>query len=194
VGVAVRALRAALYRDALEGETFLRGVRERIERGDRAAALRACEAARGAPLAEILRAGIEALPSGEEGVDAAVDEAMIDWRPDVEGVGRSLVVMARVSALTGLLVAAVSVGRAFRVAEETGGSLSEAANRGFGGALLALCVGVAAMVIAILARGVVHRAGVRTRSDMERAAHLLLRTADSAAISGTVTGRGTGTD
>ncbi len=175
--VAVRALRGALYRDALDGESFLRGVTERVQRGDRDAALRACEAARGAPLAELLRAGLEALPAGAGAVDAAIDEAMIDWRPDVEQGDRKLVVLARVSALTGMLVAAVSVGRAFRAAEETGGSMSAAANVGFGGALLALCVGVGSMVVAILARGVVHRAGVRTRADLETAAHMLARIA-----------------
>ena len=164
-----------LYRESLAGDVFLAGIERRLETGDREAAIRACERARGAPLAEVLLAGLEAVPRGPEAVDAAVDEAILEWRPDVLEGERALAVLGRVSGLTGLFVGAIAIGRAFRQVGEGHGTLRTAVGGGFGTALTAVAIGVSAMILAILAKGILRRRSITTRSDLEKAVNLLAR-------------------
>jgi len=94
-------------------ETFLKGLREHIYRGDLDRAISYCASQKKTPLVSVIKAGLINVPKGEADVQAAMDEATLRESPKIEKRTGYLAMLGNVATLLGLLGTIVGLISAF---------------------------------------------------------------------------------
>jgi len=94
-------------------ETFLKGLKEHIYRGDLDRAISYCASQRRTPLVSVIKAGLINVPKGEADVQAAMDEATLRESPRIEKRTGYLAMLGNVATLLGLLGTIVGLISAF---------------------------------------------------------------------------------
>jgi biopolymer transport protein ExbB/TolQ len=84
-------------------ESFLKGLREHIYRGDLDRAISYCASQKKTPLVSVVKAGLINVPKGEADVQAAMDEATLRESPRLEARTGYLAMLGNVATLMGLL-------------------------------------------------------------------------------------------
>ena len=98
---------------ACSKETFLKGLREHIYRGDLDRAISYCASQKKTPLVSVIKAGLINVPKGEADVQAAMDEATLRESPKIEKRTGYLAMLGNVATLLGLLGTIVGLISAF---------------------------------------------------------------------------------
>ena len=94
-------------------ETFLKGLKEHIYRGDLDRAISYCASQKKTPLVSVIKAGLINVPKGEADVQAAMDEATLRESPKIEKRTGYLAMLGNVATLLGLLGTIVGLISAF---------------------------------------------------------------------------------
>ena len=94
-------------------ETFLKGLKEHIYRGDLDRAISYCASQKKTPLVSVVKAGLINVPKGEADVQAAMDEATLRESPKIEKRTGYLAMLGNVATLLGLLGTIVGLISAF---------------------------------------------------------------------------------
>jgi biopolymer transport protein ExbB/TolQ len=94
-------------------ESFLKGLREHVYRGDLDRAISFCASQRKTPLVSVVKAGLINVPKGEADVQAAMDEATLRESPRIEKRTGYLAMLGNVATLLGLLGTIVGLISAF---------------------------------------------------------------------------------
>ena len=104
---------ALYFTTSTDKESFLKGLREHIYRGDLDRAISFCASQRKAPLVSVIKAGLINVPKGEADVQAAMDEATLRESPKIERRTGYLAMIGNVATLLGLLGTIVGLISAF---------------------------------------------------------------------------------
>lgn len=104
---------ALYFQVAISKETFLKGLREHIYRGDLDRAISYCASQKKTPLVSVVKAGLINVPKGEADVQAAMDEATLRESPRIEKRTGYLAMLGNVATLLGLLGTIVGLIGAF---------------------------------------------------------------------------------
>jgi len=94
-------------------ESFLKGLREHVYRGDLDRTISFCASQRKTPLVSVVKAGLINVPKGEADVQAAMDEATLRESPRIEKRTGYLAMLGNVATLLGLLGTIVGLISAF---------------------------------------------------------------------------------
>jgi biopolymer transport protein ExbB/TolQ len=125
------------FKASVDKESFLRGLREHIYKGDLDRAISFCASQKKTPLVSVIKAGLINVPKGEADVQAAMDEASLRESPRIEARTGYLAMIGNVATLLGLLgtivglihaFGAVTVASPSEKANILSGSISEAMN------------------------------------------------------------------
>ena len=111
IAVTIERARFLMGRFNVDGAKFYAEIKGLLERGNYKAASELCG---GAPLMQILKAGIDAAPQGDKAVQNAVDEATLSLLPEVEKRTHYLSMIANVSTLMGLIGTVTGLIRSFK--------------------------------------------------------------------------------
>jgi biopolymer transport protein ExbB/TolQ len=101
------------FKAAHDKEAFLRGLKPLVYGGDLDKAIAFCAAQKKVPLVSVIKAGLIAVPKGEEDVQAAMDEATLRESPRLEMRTGYLAMLGNVATLLGLLGTIVGLIGAF---------------------------------------------------------------------------------
>ena len=104
---------ALYFQTACSKESFLKGLREHIYRGDLDRAISYCASQKKTPLVSVIKAGLINVPKGEADVQAAMDEATLRESPRLEKRTGYLAMLGNVATLLGLLGTIVGLIGAF---------------------------------------------------------------------------------
>jgi biopolymer transport protein ExbB/TolQ len=104
---------ALYFTAAADKESFLKGLREHIYRGDLDRAISFCASQKKTPLVSVIKAGLINVPKGEADVQAAMDEATLRESPRIEKRTGYLAMLGNVATLLGLLGTIVGLIGAF---------------------------------------------------------------------------------
>ena len=104
---------ALYFAIAADKESFLKGLREHIYRGDLDRAISYCASQKKTPLVSVVKAGLINVPKGEADVQAAMDEATLRESPRIEKRTGYLAMIGNVATLLGLLGTIVGLIGAF---------------------------------------------------------------------------------
>lgn len=91
------------FKASLDKEAFLRGLKPLVYGGDLDKAIAFCASQKKVPLVSVIKAGLIAVPKGEEDVQAAMDEATLRESPKLEMRTGYLAMLGNVATLLGLL-------------------------------------------------------------------------------------------
>ena len=111
IAVTIERTRFLMGRFNVDGAKFYAEIKGLLERGRFKEASELCG---GAPLMQILKAGIDAAPQGDKAVQNAVDEATLSLLPEVEKRTHYLSMIANVSTLMGLIGTVTGLIRSFK--------------------------------------------------------------------------------
>jgi len=111
IAVTIERTRFLMGRFNVDGAKFYAEIKGLLERGRLKEASELCG---GAPLMQILKAGIDAAPQGDKAVQNAVDEATLSLLPEVEKRTHYLSMIANVSTLMGLIGTVTGLIRSFK--------------------------------------------------------------------------------
>ncbi len=101
------------FKASHDKEAFLRGLKPLVYGGDLDKAIAFCAAQKKVPLVSVIKAGLIAVPKGEEDVQAAMDEATLRESPKLEMRTGYLAMLGNVATLLGLLGTIVGLIGAF---------------------------------------------------------------------------------
>jgi len=101
------------FKASLDKEAFLRGLKPLVYGGDLDKAIAFCASQKKVPLVQVIKAGLIAVPKGEEDVQAAMDEATLRESPRIEARTGYLAMLGNVATLLGLLGTIVGLIGAF---------------------------------------------------------------------------------
>jgi len=101
------------FKASLDKEGFLRGLKPLVYGGDLDKAIAFCASQKKVPLVQVIKAGLIAVPKGEEDVQAAMDEATLRESPKLEMRTGYLAMLGNVATLLGLLGTIVGLIGAF---------------------------------------------------------------------------------
>jgi len=101
------------FKASLDKEAFLRGLKPLVYGGDLDKAIAFCASQKKVPLVQVIKAGLIAVPKGEEDVQAAMDEATLRESPKLEMRTGYLAMLGNVATLLGLLGTIVGLIGAF---------------------------------------------------------------------------------
>jgi len=113
VVLVVDRLIALYFQLAADKETFLKGLREHIYKGELDRAISFCASQKKTPLVSVVKAGLINVPKGEADVQAAMDEATLRESPKLEKRTGYLAMLGNVATLLGLLGTIVGLIGAF---------------------------------------------------------------------------------
>jgi biopolymer transport protein ExbB/TolQ len=113
VVLVVDRLLALYFQMAADKETFLKGLREHIYKGELDRAISYCAAQKKTPLVSVIKSGLINVPKGEADVQAAMDEATLRESPKLEKRTGYLAMLGNVATLLGLLGTIVGLIGAF---------------------------------------------------------------------------------
>lgn len=113
VVLVVDRLLALYFQMAADKETFLKGLREHIYKGELDRAISYCAAQKKTPLVSVIKSGLINVPKGEADVQAAMDEATLRESPRLEKRTGYLAMLGNVATLLGLLGTIVGLIGAF---------------------------------------------------------------------------------
>lgn len=94
---------ALYFRDSINKEAFMRGLKKYIYAGDLDKAISYVASQKKTPLTAVVKAGLINVPKGEDEVQAAMDEASLRESPKIEKRTGYLAMIGNVSTLFGLL-------------------------------------------------------------------------------------------
>jgi biopolymer transport protein ExbB len=103
VGLVIDRVVALYFKNAIHKESFLKGLKEHIYRGDLDRAISFCASQPKTPLVSVIKAGLINVPKGEADVQAAMDEATLRESPKIEKRTGYLAMLGNVATLLGLL-------------------------------------------------------------------------------------------
>jgi biopolymer transport protein ExbB len=109
----VDRLMALYFQMASDKETFLKGLREHIYKGELDRAISYCASQKKTPLVSVIKSGLINVPKGEADVQAAMDEATLRESPRLEKRTGYLAMLGNVATLLGLLGTIVGLIGAF---------------------------------------------------------------------------------
>ena len=104
---------ALYFQASADKDSFLKGLREHIYKGDLDRAISFCASQKKTPLVSVVKAGLINVPKGEADVQAAMDEATLRESPRIEKRTGYLAMLGNVATLLGLLGTIVGLIRAF---------------------------------------------------------------------------------
>jgi biopolymer transport protein ExbB len=113
VVLVVDRLIALYFQMAADKETFLKGLREHIYKGELDRAISYCASQKKTPLVSVIKSGLINVPKGEADVQAAMDEATLRESPKLEKRTGYLAMLGNVATLLGLLGTIVGLIGAF---------------------------------------------------------------------------------
>ncbi len=113
VVLVVDRLIALYFQMASDKETFLKGLREHIYKGELDRAISYCASQKKTPLVSVVKSGLINVPKGEADVQAAMDEATLRESPKLEKRTGYLAMLGNVATLLGLLGTIVGLIGAF---------------------------------------------------------------------------------
>jgi biopolymer transport protein ExbB/TolQ len=113
VVLVVDRLLALYFQMAADKETFLKGLREHIYKGELDRAISYCASQKKTPLVSVIKSGLINVPKGEADVQAAMDEATLRESPRLEKRTGYLAMLGNVATLLGLLGTIVGLIGAF---------------------------------------------------------------------------------
>jgi biopolymer transport protein ExbB len=113
VVLVVDRLLALYFQMAADKETFLKGLREHIYKGELDRAISYCASQKKTPLVSVIKSGLINVPKGEADVQAAMDEATLRESPKLEKRTGYLAMLGNVATLLGLLGTIVGLIGAF---------------------------------------------------------------------------------
>lgn len=113
VVLVVDRLIALYFQMASDKETFLKGLREHIYKGELDRAISYCASQKKTPLVSVIKSGLINVPKGEADVQAAMDEATLRESPRLEKRTGYLAMLGNVATLLGLLGTIVGLIGAF---------------------------------------------------------------------------------
>ena len=104
---------ALYFQASADKDSFLKGLREHIYKGDLDRAISFCASQKKTPLVSVVKAGLINVPKGEADVQAAMDEATLRESPRIEKRTGYLAMLGNVATLLGLLGTIVGLISAF---------------------------------------------------------------------------------
>jgi biopolymer transport protein ExbB len=113
VGLVIDRTIALYFQAAANKESFLKGLKEHIYRGDLDRAISYCASQKKTPLVSVIKAGLINVPKGEADVQAAMDEATLRESPKIEKRTGYLAMLGNVATLLGLLGTIIGLISAF---------------------------------------------------------------------------------
>lgn len=113
IGLVIDRTIALFFQAAVNKESFLKGLREHIYRGDLDRAISFCASQKKTPLVSVIKAGLINVPKGEADVQAAMDEATLRESPRIEKRTGYLAMLGNVATLLGLLGTIIGLISAF---------------------------------------------------------------------------------
>jgi biopolymer transport protein ExbB len=113
VGLVIDRTIALYFQTAANKESFLKGLKEHIYRGDLDRAISYCASQKKTPLVSVIKAGLINVPKGEADVQAAMDEATLRESPKIEKRTGYLAMLGNVATLLGLLGTIIGLISAF---------------------------------------------------------------------------------
>lgn len=113
IGLVIDRTVALYFQAAIDKESFLAGLKERVYKGNLDDAISFCASQKKAPLVSVIKAGLINVPKGEADVQAAMDEATLRESPRIEKRTGYLAMLGNVATLLGLLGTIVGLIGAF---------------------------------------------------------------------------------
>ena len=164
-----------LHKGQIRTDTFIAGIRNLLEKGRLVEALTLCEETPG-PVAAVIKSALLVRDKGREQIVSAIQGAAIVQIPALERRVSSMLAVARVAPLFGLLGTVLGLIEAFRGLSAGGayanmGSISG----GFAAALVSTAFGIAVSAIAHLAFHFLNGRVKALVNDMEYAGHEMLQ-------------------
>lgn len=115
LAVAIERVYALLFLYKVNVSNLMSSVKRSVRSGDIQQAIRRCDGLPNAPVAQVLRSGLQAAPHGEEEVQRALEEKAIEVIPDVQRRSNVLGGLASLATLLGLLGTIMGLITAFMV-------------------------------------------------------------------------------
>jgi biopolymer transport protein ExbB len=103
LAIIVERVHVLYFRNAIDKEAFLRGLKKHIYAGDLDKAISYCAGQKKVPLVSVVKAGLINVPKGDEDVQAAMDEATLRESPKIERRTGYLAMISNIATLLGLL-------------------------------------------------------------------------------------------
>jgi len=101
------------FKAAIDKDAFMRGLKKLVYAGELDKAISYVASQKKTPLTQVIKAGLIAVPKGEEDVQAALDEATLREAPVVERRTGYLAMIGNVATLLGLLGTIVGLIKSF---------------------------------------------------------------------------------
>jgi biopolymer transport protein ExbB/TolQ len=103
IAICVERVWVLYFQSSIDKEAFLRGLKKHIYAGELEKAISYCAGQKRTPLVSVIKAGLMAVPKGEQDVQAAMDEATLRESPRIEKRTGYLAMISNVATLLGLL-------------------------------------------------------------------------------------------